>query len=246
MAGFGMQLGGELHTQGKAVTVPRPWATAMAWEVAARLLESHDNLAVVELHPGGGQYDCISVFERPASLVAHLNVNGSLTHNSWFEEYDERITWLEVAHNGAAWAAGLIAHQECLKGAVLSLSTEAVTTRVISQVMAACAMRSEVSMLSAVVDSSSWGASLREGLIAPWIKTVGECVTLGEERGSDVDAGARRWWFLTRNRMHGAEAVAVFDMHTATVWFDPETPGHCLRETPTWRIVAQALAILGN
>lgn len=218
----------------------------MAWEVAASLLERHDNLVVVELHPGGGQYDCLSVFERPASLVVHLNINGSLTHNSWFEEYDERITWLEVAHNGAEWAASLIAHQECLKSAVMKLSTEAVTTRVISQIMSACAMRSEVAMLSAVVDSSSWGASLREGLVEPWRKPIGECDVLGGERDGDVDAGARRWWFLTRSRMHGAEAVALFDMHTATVWFDPETPGHCLRETPTWRIVAQALAILSN
>lgn len=216
----------------------------MAWDVAATLLERHDNLVVVELHPGGGQYDCLSVFERPASLVAHLNVMGTLTHNSWFEEYDERITWLEVAHNGAGWAADLIAHREFLTGAVERMSSEAVTTRAVADVAAACAMREDVAVLSAVVDSSAWGTSVRDGLVGPWAEIVGSDLSTEGEPGGDVDAGARRWWFLTRTEMHGAEAVALFDMHTATVWFDPSAEGTNLREAPRWRVIAHALAVL--
>ena len=76
---------------------------SLAWWIAADLIRRHPGeLRVIETHPGGGQYTCISVYRVASSgdpLVVHMNVDpgAHLTPASWFRRTDgERFNWLEV------------------------------------------------------------------------------------------------------------------------------------------------------
>lgn len=75
--------------------------TTLAWWVAAELVRRHPGeLHVIETHPGGGQYDCVSIYRSSgrsgAEVVVHMNVTGTLTHGTWFRDGGERFNWLEV------------------------------------------------------------------------------------------------------------------------------------------------------
>lgn len=99
----------QLHEAGDAVSLPYLVTRALAWWIAAELIRRHpDDLQVIETHPGGGMYDCLSLY-RPSmgdeGLVAHLNLVGSITHGSFFgagaeaerpQVADARFNWLEV------------------------------------------------------------------------------------------------------------------------------------------------------
>ena len=97
-----------LHGLGERIDLPYPVTRALAWWLAAELVRRHPKeLRVIETHPGGGQSDCVSLYRRDAhmELVAHLNLNGHITHASWFHQTgaqrdspvsDARFNWLEV------------------------------------------------------------------------------------------------------------------------------------------------------
>lgn len=62
-----------------------------SWWVASELLRRHPELELIETHPGGGQYDCLSVLniESSGKLYIDLNRNGRMhIHSatpSWFD-----------------------------------------------------------------------------------------------------------------------------------------------------------------
>jgi len=93
-----------LHEAGERVSVQSlTLVRALAWTVASDLVRRHPtDLRVIETHPGGGQYDCLSVVRWSADRselenIVHLNVLGHITPNSWFGSVDdERFNWLEV------------------------------------------------------------------------------------------------------------------------------------------------------
>ena len=101
-----LHLDAQLYALGESVQVPYPLARAAAWWVAAELIRRHPKrLTVVETHPGGGQYDCVSVYRTDTApstgLVVFLNVAGHLTHEHWFGSTDssgedDRFNWFEV------------------------------------------------------------------------------------------------------------------------------------------------------
>lgn len=95
-----------IHRAGESVELPYPIVNALAWWVTAELIRRHPNtLRVLETHPGGGQYDCLSLYRRDGDhdnpqLFVHLNRPGHITPASWFEPSDggepERFNWLDV------------------------------------------------------------------------------------------------------------------------------------------------------
>lgn len=94
-----------LHFAGEEWSVQNTQlSTTLAWWVAAELVRRHPGeLRVIETHPGGGQYNCVSVYritdEDGPEVVVHMNVDAGahLTHGSWFDRGDdERFNWLEV------------------------------------------------------------------------------------------------------------------------------------------------------
>jgi len=93
-----------LHMQGEECPIEdTSISNALAWWVAAELLRRHPGaLQVIETHPGGGQYNCVSVYRSPlsspSSALVDMNVDPGthLTHASWFDRMGERFNWLEV------------------------------------------------------------------------------------------------------------------------------------------------------
>ena len=101
-----------LHSTGEECVVTRSMAEALARWLAAELIRRHpEDLRVIETHPGGGQYDCISIYHRGRSrngpkavdwqqLVVHMNIipGSHLSHDAWFASKAEmgRFNWPEV------------------------------------------------------------------------------------------------------------------------------------------------------
>lgn len=63
----------------------------LSWHIAAELARRHPSrLRVVELHPGGGQYDCLAIIDRadPDGGAVHLNRAGGVHVLRRFDETD--------------------------------------------------------------------------------------------------------------------------------------------------------------
>lgn len=55
---------------------------AISWKLASEFHRRHpDRMSIIETHPGGGQYDCLSFFCEK-EVIAHLNRVGSFTPNA--------------------------------------------------------------------------------------------------------------------------------------------------------------------
>jgi len=66
--------------EAKHVVLPRPLAQAVAWKTLAKLVWRHpgQDLRLVELHPGGGQYDELALVEgRFERVLVAFNLGGS-------------------------------------------------------------------------------------------------------------------------------------------------------------------------
>jgi hypothetical protein len=219
--------------------VPRPYATALAWALAAELCERHDDLVVLELHPASAQYDCLSVFELPSRLVCHMNLSGSVTHSSWFDTDGPRLSWHDVAARGPLWSAVFIEDAEDLPGPAKPTSNQTRTVRALAHLAAAVALRADTALRSAVEDSP-YVATIRADLVEPYAHV---CDHLAFDAG--LGAGAYRWWFLTKTAPDGTvSARACLDTATAQVWFDPSLPPLPLASLPLSRLVGYALAAL--
>jgi hypothetical protein len=73
----------------------------IAWYIAAELIRRNpQSLRVIETHPGGGQYDCISVLTRTADpqRVVDMNRVGSLHTGMQIDGRDRwgSFDWLQV------------------------------------------------------------------------------------------------------------------------------------------------------
>ncbi|MFX4261141.1 hypothetical protein ACOBQJ_02955 [Pelotomaculum propionicicum] len=62
----------------------------MTWRIVTELMRRHynKNLSIWELHPGGGQYDCISLFIKegdfPWNNLCHFNQQSQHLHTSGY------------------------------------------------------------------------------------------------------------------------------------------------------------------
>ena len=96
-----------LHELGEEVSLPYPVKRALAWWIAAEMIRRHPaDIRVIENHPGGGAYDCVSLYRRDTDQpIVLMNLEGHITHQPWFdnpdfkrhdEVDDPRFNWLEV------------------------------------------------------------------------------------------------------------------------------------------------------
>lgn len=51
---------------------------AQSWYVASELVRRHPELRIIETHPGGGKYDCLSLQQPDGNGVVHLNRAGRM------------------------------------------------------------------------------------------------------------------------------------------------------------------------
>lgn len=85
----------EAQSHGPWVLPSRQARESLSWQIAVLLLRMHPGrLRLVETHPGGGTYDCLSMYDRSDQRRGelHLNRGGSATVNHRFDGSSDRTT----------------------------------------------------------------------------------------------------------------------------------------------------------
>jgi hypothetical protein len=172
-----------------------------------------DELRVIETHPGGRQYDCLSVYRRDAdaSLVVHLNVSDHLTDAPWFDRRDDddvRFNWFEVlaAKDRRTY---VIVELERVCGLPSPTTTPTTTQRSIgSRLMARFASSASLSLRrweirNAVYDSSSDGSSIRS-----WVNEL-PGVMMDPLPGDLLGEPAYRIWYVLDEEHRPFTAIDV-------------------------------------
>ena len=87
-----------LHEAGEKLDVPRRIREALSWEISAELVRRHpDELMLAELHPGGGQYDCMTIVSLRDHSKAFLNrINKGHIDVALRDSLDDRPNWTQV------------------------------------------------------------------------------------------------------------------------------------------------------
>lgn len=217
----------EHHAIGERLGVERHGLRqALAWQVAAELTRRHPgNLRVVETHPGGGQYDCVTLLARVEGngdvelqggwrRMLDLNKatpNDHLTHASW--SGDERFNWVDVllCSDLRTQIIEPLERTEGLRSPASTPSTVASTVGV--RLLAAFASRVAFTrkpwvLLNGYLDSDG-GSEVREDLFAA-LPTIGEHRRV---RHDDDLLGIPeyRYWFVVEGQAHdsGTPHLAV-------------------------------------
>lgn len=226
----------ELHNAGEKVAVPRHYAEMASWQVAAELVRRHpERFVVIETHPGGGQYDCLSIYERggegdrPKFLnFAHLNriPRGHITSRGWGVEA-ERLNWVDVLFADDLRGEVIVPLE--IYGAIESPTQSPVTTpssigvRLIAEALSLrVATKKSLTALNGVADSS-YGSGIRGQLFAEF-----PAITDIEFESEDFDietVPAYRYWFVCTGANGGSEQSALFvvDTWNGKMWFKNET-----------------------
>ena len=74
-----------------------------SWRLASEMVRRYPNkLSIIETHPGGGQYDCLTLISEVDGITIHVNRGGSITI---FSEDDRELAvpWSQ------SWSQNLIA-----------------------------------------------------------------------------------------------------------------------------------------
>jgi hypothetical protein len=69
-----------------------------SWTLASELIRrAPKRLHIAEMHPGGGQYDCLSIFRTDLECdVCTFNRVGSFTAFKWFDNGHDRACWTQI------------------------------------------------------------------------------------------------------------------------------------------------------
>jgi len=226
----------ELHEAGERIAVPRHYAEMASWQVAAELVRRHPNeFVVIETHPGGGQYDCLSIYERrgdknrPKFLnFADLNriPRGHITSRGWGVD-EERLNWVDVLFAADLRSEIIILLEN--HGALASPTQTPPTTpssigvRLIAEVLSLrVATRSPLVALNGVADSSH-GSGIRGELFAEF-PAIANVVSESDEFNIET-VPAYRYWFVCTGADGGSERSALFGVDTwdGKLWFKSES-----------------------
>ena len=83
-----------------------PVIEAASWRIAAEICRAAPSLLIRQTHPGGGQYDCLSLRDEAGRHFADLNRKGALHVFACFDgrepEKESWDAWSELPHLDAA------------------------------------------------------------------------------------------------------------------------------------------------
>jgi len=226
----------ELHNAGEKIAVPRHYAEMASWQVAAELVRRHPNeFVVIETHPGGGQYDCLSIYERrgvgdrPRFLnFAHLNriPRGHITSRGWGVD-EKRLNWVDVLFADDLRNEIIIPLEDY--GSIAPPAQTPPTTpssigvRLIAEALSLrVATRSPLVALNGVHDSSN-GSGIRGELFAEF-----QAITNVMSESDDFDietVPAYRYWFVCVGADGGSERRTLFGVDTwdGKLWYKNES-----------------------
>lgn len=196
----------------------------MSWQVAAEFLAGHPDWVVIETHPGGGQYDCLTLFhQRGTSTWPHIVMNryGSITIFPSDHVYRTVVHWrwefpwgeLADRHDDDAFGARLLEHHAGLPPSADRYSPSAISAMALAQFLSERTATGAWSIKSLMHDSSGMDAGPIDNLMA----AAPDAVASIQNREGPLPGQTSGLAWLQAIR-HDEEAVAVADLGTATVW----------------------------
>lgn len=181
--------------------LPYEVLNALAWWIASELIRRHPNvLRVIETHPGGGMYDCLSIINRETGQgLIDLNRNGRIRirrHDPRRGEGEIFVEWIPVLMLGRRRKKFVSSLQEALD---LPTHTNALPTHTNSigvRLLANLANRFSFSnktwdLRNAWLDTSGYG----EGPQTSWTDQFPKMDRINLE-GDCFGNSHYRYWFL--------------------------------------------------
>lgn len=221
-----------IHEAGEAIEVPRRHAEAAAWRIAAELVRRHpDDLVVIEMHPGMGQYDCVAVCRREYDantvnyttlLMMNLKPHGHIDVNVNASPGDARPNWLDAILSTDI-RRDMVIPIERSRGLILPKETPSTTARsigirLIAEMLTSRAHRGRAfTALNGVHDSSGMGGShVRSHLFSQVAGLDGELPS--HHAGDVLREPAYRYWFLLREGGDRIPPEITIDTWSGLVW----------------------------
>lgn len=223
----------EIHEVGRRIDVPIGMKEALSWRIAAELIRRHPGvLNAIETHPGGGQYDCLTLVRNQKSstsrsaghLVCHLNRAGlgHLTPASWFEQESERLNWLDVLF-ADDFDADVISWLEAGGGLNESRpenvdrASAAAASLISSALWIGQSMGKQLTARNGFHDSSG---SFGSGVMLEYFSALSMTPELDLHLDIDLDGQpAYRYWFiLDRDRPGSSGVIVGVDLQRGLVW----------------------------
>ena len=178
----------------------RRFVNAQSWWIASELVRRHPHLLLLETHPGGGQYDCLTLVDpgrRSAGAIAQINRAGTIQvrRSSTFSP----ISWAEAfAATGGHDVVRSIEAAAGLPAPTIAPATgpKALTYRVLARVLTSLVDdRREWDAENGYLDTSGMGSGRRAALGR--FPSVVE--SLRDRRVDDIGREpAYRFWLLQR------------------------------------------------
>ncbi|MFG1636984.1 TY-Chap2 family putative peptide chaperone [Pseudonocardia alni] len=191
--------------------IARRFRIAQSWWLASELVRRHPHLLVLETHPGGGQYDCLTLVERgsvaPVGLL-QLNRAGRMHVEPHLGQF-EPVEWIEMLTTDDGHSALRTLEQRAgLRPPVPrapATGPHTLSYRVLARILASLVDdRHAWDVRNGQLDSSGYGGGPRPGLDRFPSVREGLC----DVRASDLlGEPAYRFWLLLR----AEDAVAVLD-----------------------------------
>ena len=222
MAGEALRFDEHHHSIGEQIELPYPVTRALAWWIAAELVRRHPaDLRVIETHPGGGQYDCLSLYRRNSGtprLVAHLNLLGHITPQSWFDQPDDgpetRFNWFEVLA-AQDRRTHVIAQLERIEGLSSPSATPSTTKASIGpRVLSRFATSASISTRRWWISNGVYDSSGMDGGIQDWVSDI-EGVSLHRLPDDFGGEPAYRFWYVLDNE---GKPFTAIDVDLGVAW----------------------------
>ncbi|MFI8588453.1 hypothetical protein ACIGG9_26855 [Pseudonocardia alni] len=197
----------------QSMTEPaRRFVVAQSWWIASEIVRRSPELFLIETHPGGGQYDCLSLMRRTSTettTLIHLNRVGSI-HAHDGSGRSLLITWSEAL--AAAGGHNVVRRLEVTAGLHPARQAPATSPRVLTYRVIARILTSLVDdrhfwdARSGQLDSSGMDSVASAGPEVTRFPSVQNA--LRERRLDDpLDPPGCRFWLLLKD----SEPVAVLD-----------------------------------
>jgi len=191
-----------------------------SWRLATELMRRHPTrFQLIETQPGGGQYDCLSLYDRRAHASGpHFQFNraGRL---HWFER-DQTLSWDDFWWDvvGTDDMKRLVERIEAWAGipspaAIPPTSAEVLVYRVISALLTtACFGRDSWRCVNGYLDSSGGGGGPRTDYFDAFPLIAGEL--LRRQPNDLLEIPEYRFWFVLRAN----DPVLAFEISSGTCW----------------------------
>jgi hypothetical protein len=193
---------------------------AISWRLASELVRRHPHtLRLIRAHPGGGQYDCLSLSalnDAPGSI--QLNRSGTIQVHERFDGRESDWPPTEWDEYIRANPRGFLNRLEVAAGLPSPTSVPASTLRTLTyRVLAAIASTAiksvdPIAITQGYIDTSGYGGGPNHEAFDAFGAIPNELRT--RQAGDLLDQPGYRFWFVVRNDVH----VLAFEQEQGLAW----------------------------